>query len=659
MLEPIIPKRPGSKKSESADLDNSNSNHVTNSVSPQIPERPLRTSKEELQNKDVPVIPQRPTSKISSDKRLALSEEGGEDADLERSLAATGLSEHGSENGLPKDETISDVANVDSDDVAKIPEIERPTSKHESSNENLNTDRLASIDDAPGATLQEADQAEARVTVGDNPHSIVSNEKSQGDISISDAVEGSSVGNLTDSERSEEDPKVLKSETNKKEETQTNDESMTMPIIPQRPNTTSRLLKSSIEPLSAKETDGEGDTIPSIPKRPAKKDKDNNIDNGPVKLSNSDDSNEINGTEVPTKEILESKSSISSDKETTPSIPSRPSKPSISSKPSVPVRPTKISHSDTIEKSDKPKAPPPKPKKLSSKIAAFQEMLNNPQPSESDSSPPKSNSKSLPNSESNTKAESSSSQKLSSSHMKFAQNLQGIMDRGFALPGMVDPSKISQGGTDTGGLPEDIDKQIETSEEHVPKQEPVRRARGPKGKRLPKNLSTPVNIETAPKFQIVEHNLWNIEFKTASKPDVDDTKPSVESLGRETDSNVEANETVKEYSKPDELNIDSPIEKVTMENSDDISAGLKEAANDSDFKKNENNKMSDIKDMDEAHSDNDVSAEEEDLEEIKGAKDEDNDTETETDAINENFKEPQNEKSFEPITTVADEITEG
>lgn len=172
----------------------------------------------------------------------------------------------------------------------------------------------------------------------------------------------------------------------------------------------------------------------------------------------------------------------------------------------VPV--TELSNQDDSSSLKDPIVPPrskkapPKPKKLSSKIAAFQEMLNK-QPRFSEEKDSKK--------QKDTEEENLVKGKLSSSHMQFAQNLQGIMGRGIALPGMVNNNILRKDISN-----QNAETSVEDSEIKL-KDEPIRRTKGPKGKRLPKNLSIPATIELESKLEIYKDNLWVVKFEKVTK----------------------------------------------------------------------------------------------------------------------------------------------
>lgn len=188
-----------------------------------------------------------------------------------------------------------------------------------------------------------------------------------------------------------------------------------------------------------------------------------------------------------------------------PIIPLRPSKPkrldsSVSeldskSSPAIPSRPAKPATKE------KPKAPPPKPKKLSSKIAAFQQMFNQ-EPSEA------------------AKEEKSSPEKrgkLSSEKTNFAANLQNMMGAGIALPGMANPEMLKK------LAPAELESEPSEKKSDEAPQPTSRRAKGPRGKRLPKSIQeTKITIE--PRFKFSSGLLWELDF---SKPSAEEPTEGV------------------------------------------------------------------------------------------------------------------------------------
>lgn len=221
----------------------------------------------------------------------------------------------------------------------------------------------------------------------------------------------------------------------------------------------------------------------------------------------------------------------------TPTIPSRPSSrtPSIPKRPAKPAKDSlsdlaesKASPASDAEISSKPseevkKAPPPKPKKLSSKIAAFQQMFN--QPAE----PPR------PDVDS-----SRNRGKLSSDKKDFAANLQNMMGRGIALPGMANPELLQRFSGEREAEEENAEDKPEekTETETAPTPSVPRRTRGPKGKRLPKSIQeTTITVESP--YKVCVHDVWELSFQ---KKEVE-PEPEVEEPVEDEIKSVELEET--------------------------------------------------------------------------------------------------------------------
>lgn len=178
---------------------------------------------------------------------------------------------------------------------------------------------------------------------------------------------------------------------------------------------------------------------------------------------------------------------------------------STSNAPSIPQRPRlktvksskELSDSEKPQPTNKPKAPP-KPKNLSSKIAAFQEMLN-----QGTSIAPGSNKSVAVPKKDNAAAQEDSSgpSRLSSDRMKFAQSLQGLVGKG------IPPEPIGSSPTANRVT---SDEGAETKSEKVTH---ISKSRGPKKKRLPGSLKNPAVLEAKTRFNITTSQLWVIDYK--------------------------------------------------------------------------------------------------------------------------------------------------
>ncbi|WEJ94437.1 Altered inheritance of mitochondria protein 21 [Yamadazyma tenuis] len=264
-----------------------------------------------------------------------------------------------------------------------------------------------------------------------------------------------------------------------------------MPIIPKRP--AKFALPALDDSLSAKESSKEtdGDIMPIIPIRPMKK-KENQTDSKEVQslassghISIDDSSSNVSVETSKDSKSLETPLDHPPEDENHEAANEQPISKASSETKEV------VTAADSVHLVQvKPIIP----------IAAFQEMLNK--------------APSIGALDSNSGSVSRG--QLSNSHIKFAQNLQGIVGKGFALPGMVDPSKDTlpidhQRDTIEAKILEDPHEVNEYGSEA--QKVSTRRAKGPRGKKLPKILSTPLSIRSESKFKIVEHNLWSVELK--------------------------------------------------------------------------------------------------------------------------------------------------
>ncbi|CCE81575.1 Piso0_002235 [Millerozyma farinosa CBS 7064] len=174
-----------------------------------------------------------------------------------------------------------------------------------------------------------------------------------------------------------------------------------------------------------------------------------------------------------------------------PSIPQRPRPKTIKSS-------KELSESEKSQPTNKPKAPP-KPKNLSSKIAAFQEMLNQ----GTSIAPGNNKSVAVPKKDNATVQEGiSGPSRLSSDRMKFAQSLQGLVGKGMA------PEPIGSGPTENRVT---SDKGAEMKTEKVTH---ITKSRGPKKKRLPGSLKNPAVLEAKTRFNITTSQLWVVDYKS-------------------------------------------------------------------------------------------------------------------------------------------------
>lgn len=183
-----------------------------------------------------------------------------------------------------------------------------------------------------------------------------------------------------------------------------------------------------------------------------------------------------------------------------------------SNAPSIPQRPRPKNVKSSKEQNEyekpqptnKPKAPP-KPKNLSSKIAAFQEMLY-----QGTAIAPSSNkSATIPKKDDAVVESSSGPSRLSSDRMKFAQSLQGLVGKGMP------PELLCSGPT------ENLVSSDDGTEMKTEKVTHITKSRGPKKKRLPSSLKNPAVLEAKTGFNITTSQLWVLDYKPHIDAEVD------------------------------------------------------------------------------------------------------------------------------------------
>ncbi len=214
--------------------------------------------------------------------------------------------------------------------------------------------------------------------------------------------------------------------------------------------------------------------------------------------------------------------------------------------PSIPVRPTKSNSSTSSGSSEtvtKLKPPPPKPKKLSSKIAAFQQQLFNPMKSGS----------SADEDENKGEGEQPKPRKAVDSS-KFLLRFGG---NAIPLPGMFNPGQIpmhARPSSTTKDDDNDDDKEEQGSSRSV-ENAPVRRTRGPRGKKLPKAVSE-AKVESESKFCLESGELFGLVFTKKVEESVDglnEEEVAHKSLEEEvTEVNVKPEVALKTVEKQEE-----------------------------------------------------------------------------------------------------------
>lgn len=217
---------------------------------------------------------------------------------------------------------------------------------------------------------------------------------------------------------------------------------------------------------------------------------------------------------------LKQSSSLASD-ESPSTTKDEVSESAIDSRPIIPVRPSKT-HNKQKENPEnfepKPsyeekKKPPPKPKPLSSKIAAFQNMFeNSKQPIQPQKPvPPRPiRRKTVDTSEEPELAEDNpeSHGKLSEKHMAFAKNLKGVMGQGIPLPGLARPLALVSGTQDQNEESNDLNA---GDPESLSKTRPTR-GRPSRNRKLPSNLKTPAQVDSDDSKTLSVLTLWEIDL---------------------------------------------------------------------------------------------------------------------------------------------------
>lgn len=188
------------------------------------------------------------------------------------------------------------------------------------------------------------------------------------------------------------------------------------------------------------------------------------------------------------------------------------------------------SQGSTGEESRIPKVPserpkrraPPVPKKPSSRIAAFQEMLQKQQQQDlhnNGASPATTASTDI------AKKHTDSYTASSSTKADFTNKLNGL----FALPGMVNPGQIPP-SLDKKLCSPDAEPTVGKKEQPQAKNGPLgntRRARGPRGRKLPSKVASVEKVEEDDNTNKIEiFNNWNVYSFSSKQKNSTDTTPS-------------------------------------------------------------------------------------------------------------------------------------
>ncbi|KAG7191628.1 Altered inheritance of mitochondria protein 21 [Scheffersomyces spartinae] len=265
-----------------------------------------------------------------------------------------------------------------------------------------------------------------------------------------------------------------------------------------------------------------------------------------VALKDLEDENQSSSSKILSETTKESETSV-------PHIPLiRPSKKLTSDESSpnveIPLRPLRSSSFDST-KSIPQKKPPPKPKHLSSKIAAFQQMFNAEPVSLDENKAPKAPTRTVT--------------KLSSEKLKFTEGLK--LGGGVPLPGMANPALLQKLKTrnisdaevvnanerndddnddDNNDDNDDDNDDDTTAEKTIPVSDARKSRVRLRGKRLPKSAQIAVEISTS-RFTVVQGDLWALEYSKKAdhmiEPEILDSSKS-----RDTESVIEDDKALKE-----------------------------------------------------------------------------------------------------------------
>lgn len=537
---PIIPRRPKKQQELSFDAiepakasssESINNIAVDNAEGPMIPKRPTKTTTTELEGSTTPIIPRRPAKGNLPKESQSVSEATLETSDVKPEAVQTSQNREteGKEEALSNslllqdDNSILNSQREGADDTEADLDGDRTpgnsntkiTFKDDIDDEAAAAGAISDVssfnDDVETVSQEKEDEEELhRQQTSEQPEQIASStDEHTADIKEAENKENDGHDDLENKDSMENSPETdpISDSTVKRADSIEGD----VPDLDEPP----------VVPL-----------MPKIPSRPVshisttlKSGDDSSVENKPDSTSSTDDKTAADVTEkdidVPGTESADSKPAK-------PIIPSRPKK----NKPE-PVAILKNLDSPS-EASSKPKAPPPKPKKLSSKIAAFQQMFNE---GEKPPSPETSSPQITPVVGGNVLRG-----KLSNDKMKFAESLKGFMGRGIPLPGMANPNLSVT--TDDSLEPEETSSPAAQETATLNTSSQRTRARNPKGKRLPKSLKEPVAIDVKPRFQIAIHDLWEFKFEKTAEPEL-------ENVTRTDDSPILEKDTTTQPELPD------------------------------------------------------------------------------------------------------------
>jgi len=507
MLPPSIPRRPKrqsqagsandlesldafdteSDNEQMASLDSLKSEDFSDKI-PVIPKRPNR-SKSSSKSPSLPVIPKRPQKSVASGVEASSSLDSSEvENETERrkgvyedSTGSEKLSDDAIESSKSSElnSEVKNISELDDSEADKTPSNSNAKNTIKEDLDIADDNSLHNFDDDLKTNLQNRDDNELPdLTHINNVHSSSendreSNQTKDANLDLNKEESRESENKDTDKPPTESDEEKY----NERESPSNSNEESEKKIAEDQE--VSQMSKSIHEKTSDNKY---SDNIPHIPRRPKKlKTPTNESNSNLVEKSASE-----NPSSIDQKQVL-----ISSEVDKPGSFLKEASQ-----KPEI-IPPENFN--------SKPKAPP-KPKKLSSKIAAFQQMFNQEKPFPKDSESNKLPSK--PDLETKSLDNKDVPSRLSTDKMKFAQSLQGMMGKGIAMPGMVNPS-FQQKMDPAEDLSSNKEVKIQSVKKGI--------AKGPRGKKLPKSLKNPVNVEVAPRFSSFVLTIWELDFQSNNK----------------------------------------------------------------------------------------------------------------------------------------------
>ncbi|OXB41940.1 hypothetical protein B1J92_J01958g [Nakaseomyces glabratus] len=207
------------------------------------------------------------------------------------------------------------------------------------------------------------------------------------------------------------------------------------------------------------------------------------------------------------------------------------------------------------ESRPKKRGPPPVPKKPSSRIAAFQEMLQKQQEAQFEKS--------------QKKGEQNDGAMNSDARTKFANNLNGL----FALPGMVPGgppppalAKVLKDPQDTANDKTSTSNDQDTGSGTNLKDVRHGRARGPRGRKLPTKVATTEKVKVSETGNTIEiFSAWKLSIKGQVVHDADDDIDC-----RDQDNYVETEEQNMEEQEEREMEKELMASESTVEEEETV-----------------------------------------------------------------------------------------